>query len=220
MARDLPVGRWQRSLAQDIRRIKLLAGADLSVVLLANHALDNRDRWSGRNMQDGREVDQHEGGAVAQRIARAAKLATIRPRTIKDQVRLPVVAGSFAVIKSGSLICDRNASYRAKNAASTSPGLRHLGSTRRGLSPNSQALARVYKTFACSTSSASIAARGSSTRRLRAHSAVCLIKTSKSGKRKPSRSPIDAVAITNLRSKTMRQLAQPRASALLTPRKR
>jgi hypothetical protein len=94
-------------------------------------------------------------------------------------------------------ICDRNASYRAKKVASTSPGLRHLGSARRGLSPKSQALARAYKTFACRTSSGNIAARGSCTRRLRAHSAVCLIKTSKSGKREPSRPPIDAVAINS-----------------------
>jgi hypothetical protein len=101
------------------------------------------------------------------------------------------------LVTSGSRICDRNASYRAKKAASTSPGLCHWGSARRGLSPNSQALARVYKTFASSTSSGTIAARGSRTRRFRAHSAVCLIKTSKSGKRRPSRPPIDAVAIAS-----------------------
>jgi hypothetical protein len=100
-------------------------------------------------------------------------------------------------IESGEVICDRKASYRAKNAASTSPSLRHLGSARRGLSPNSQALARVYKTFACRISSGTIAARGSRTRRFRAHSAVCLIKTSKSGKRMPSRPPIGAVAIAS-----------------------
>jgi hypothetical protein len=137
---------------------------------------------------------------VEKRSGRAVWPAKIRPKAIKNQLRLPVVAGFFAFTKRGSPICDRNASYRAKNAASMSPGLRHLGSARRGLTPNSQALARVYKTFACSISSASITARGSSTRRLRAHSAVCFIKTSKSGKRKPSRPPICAVAIKNLRS--------------------
>jgi hypothetical protein len=121
--------------------------------------------------------------------------ATAKPKVIKNQLWLPVIDRFFALTNSGGLICDRNASYSAKNAASTSPGLRHLGSTRRGLSPNSQALARVYKTFACRTSSGTIAARGSSTRRFRAHSAVCLIKTSKSGKRKPSRPPTDAVDI-------------------------
>jgi hypothetical protein len=121
--------------------------------------------------------------------------ATMGPSAIKNQLWLPAVVGFFAFIKSGDLICDRKASYRAKNAASTSPGLRHLGSARRGLSPNSQALARVYKTFACRTSSGTIAARGSRTRRFRAHSAVCLINTNKSGKCKPSRPPIDAVAI-------------------------
>jgi hypothetical protein len=112
--------------------------------------------------------------------------ATTGPMAIKNQLWLPAVQRFFAFIRSGDLFCDRNASYSAKNAASTSRSLRHLGSARRGLSPNSQALARVYKTFACRTSSGTIAARGSSTRRFRAPSAVRLTKTSKSGKCKPS----------------------------------
>jgi hypothetical protein len=136
------------------------------------------------------------------------------PSTIKNQLWLPAIVGFFASLKSGELVCDLRASYRAKNAASTSPGLRHLGSARRGLSPNSQALARAYKTLACSTSSGTIAARGSRTRRFRAHSAVCLIKTSKSDKRKPSRPPIDAVAIG---TPPFENEAAPRATACRYP---
>jgi len=116
--------------------------------------------------------------------------------------------GLFAFTKSGDAICDRSASYRAKNAASMSPGLRHLGSTRRGPVPRSQALARAYKTFACTASSFNISAHGSSIRRLRVDSAVCLIKTSKSGKRMASRVPRDAVAIGGLFPKIMRRFAR------------
>ncbi|MGB7611246.1 MAG: transposase, partial [Candidatus Acidiferrum sp.] len=57
------------------------------------------------------------------------------------------------------------------------------------------------------TSSFNIAAHGSSIRRLRVDSAVCLIKTSKSGKRMASRVPKDAVAICGLFPKTMRRFA-------------
>jgi len=123
--------------------------------------------------------------------------ATSGSIAIKNQLWLPAVPGFFAFIKSGDLFCNRNASYRAKKAASTSPSLRHLGTARRGLSPHSQALARLYRTLASRTSCGTIAARGSSTRRFRAHSAVCLIKTSKSGKCKPCLPVIDAVAIGN-----------------------
>src|ERR1700722_19526459 len=110
------------------------------------------------------------GGTDGKLIDKEAHVAVRRadgqyePNAVKNQLWSPVAVGGFAVTNSGGLICDRNASYSAKNAASTSPGLRHLGSARRGLTPNSQALARVNKTFACSISSLTIVARGSSTR--------------------------------------------------------
>jgi hypothetical protein len=72
-----------------------------------------------------------------------------------------------------------------------------LGSARRRGSPNGQALARAYKTFASFTSFATIASRGLSTRRFRAHSAVRLIKTNNSGKRKTSSPLKDVVAISS-----------------------
>jgi len=82
---------------------------------------------------------------------------------------------------SAELNRERNASYKAKNAASTSPGLRHLCSARHCGFPSGQALARAYKILAPNTSSGTMAALELSRRRFRAHSAVCLTRSSKSG---------------------------------------
>jgi hypothetical protein len=117
-----------------------------------------------------------------------------------------------------TLVFECNASYRAKKAASTSPGFCHLGSTRRRGSPNGQALARAYKTFASFTSSGTIASRGLSTRRFRAHSALRLIKTNNSGKHKTSSPLRDVVAISSPPLKNDAALCATVSEFLLTHR--
>jgi hypothetical protein len=89
-----------------------------------------------------------QASAVAKRSGLAVRPGNDRTKRHRESA---MVASRRWVLRVhqewGDLVCDRSASYRAKNAASMSLSFRHLGSARRGLSPNSQALARAYKNF-------------------------------------------------------------------------
>jgi uncharacterized membrane protein YeaQ/YmgE (transglycosylase-associated protein family) len=114
--------------------------------------------------------------ATARRTLAAVRLATNRLKAVKNEIWCSSELDASRSRRVRTLVFERNASYSGKKAASTLPGFCHLGSARRRGSPNSQALARAYKTTTSFTSSGTIASRGLSTRRFPAHSAVRLIK--------------------------------------------